>query len=157
MAIVITDVQPHHLPQIEELEKQCFSLPWTWEQLMSQLPDDGHEFLAAEEEGKVLGYVGMMTVLDEGYISNVAVDPAFRRRGIGDLLISELLARSEIRELSFVTLEVREHNEPAIALYRKHGFVPVGLRKNYYTLPAENALLMTKYLKRGAGNDNPCL
>ncbi len=147
MPVQITDVQPGHLPQIEELEKRCFSLPWTWEQLMSQLPDDSHEFLAAEEEGSVLGYVGMMTVLDEGYISNVAVDPAHRRCGIGDLLIAELLERAQIRELSFVTLEVREHNAPAIALYRKHGFAPVGLRKNYYELPTENALLMTKYLK----------
>ena len=147
MSVQILDVQPHHLPQIEKLEQQCFSLPWTWDQLMSQLPDDCHEFLAAEQEGKVLGYVGMMTVLDEGYISNVAVDPAFRRQGIADLLITELLERSLIRELSFVTLEVREHNEPAIALYRKHGFAPVGLRKNYYELPVENALLMTKYLK----------
>ena len=147
MSVQILDVQPHHLPQIEKLEQQCFSLPWTWDQLMSQLPDDCHEFLAAEQEGKVLGYVGMMTVLDEGYISNVAVDPAFRRQGIADLLITELLERSRIRELSFVTLEVREHNKPAIALYRKHGFAPVGLRKNYYELPVENALLMTNYLK----------
>ena len=147
MAVQILDAQPHHLPQIEELEQQCFSIPWTWDQLMSQLPDDCHEFLAAEQEGKVLGYVGMMTVLDEGYISNVAVDPAFRRQGIADRLITELLDRARIRELSFVTLEVREHNEPAIALYRKHGFAPVGLRKNYYELPIENALLMTKYLK----------
>lgn len=147
MAVQILDAQPHHLPQIEELEQQCFSIPWTWDQLMSQLPDDCHEFLAAEQEGKVLGYVGMMTVLDEGYISNVAVDPAFRRQGIADRLITELLDRARIRELSFVTLEVREHNEPAIALYRKHGFAPVGLRKKYYELPVENALLMTKYLK----------
>ena len=143
MAVQILDAQPHHLPQIEELEQQCFSIPWTWDQLMSQLPDDCHEFLAAEQEGKVLGYVGMMTVLDEGYISNVAVDPAFRRQGIADRLITELLDRAQIRELSFVTLEVREHNEPAIALYRKHGFAPVGLRKNYYEHPVENALLMT--------------
>lgn len=147
MAVQILDAQPHHLPQIEELEQQCFSIPWTWDQLMSQLPDDCHEFLAAEQKGKVLGYVGMMTVLDEGYISNVAVDPAFRRKGIADRLITELLDRARIRELSFVTLEVREHNKPAIALYRKHGFAPVGLRKNYYELPVENALLMTKYLK----------
>lgn len=147
MSIQITDVLPRHLPQIEELEQRCFSLPWTWDQLMSQLPDDSHEFLAAEQEGKVLGYVGMMTVLDEGYISNVAVDPASRRQGIADRLIAELLERAEIRQLSFVTLEVREHNEPAIALYRKHGFTAVGLRKNYYELPVENALLMTKYLK----------
>lgn len=147
MSVVITDVQPRHLSQIEELEKQCFSLPWTWEQLMSQLPDDSHEFLAAEAEGKILGYVGMMTVLDEGYISNVAVDPAYRRQGIGDLLIGELLSRAVMRQLSFVTLEVREHNEAAIALYRKHGFSPVGMRKNYYVHPVENALLMTKTWK----------
>ena len=148
MAIQIVTWTPHPSGgSWRSWRSSCFSLPWTWEQLMSQLPDDGHEFLAAEEEGKVLGYVGMMTVLDEGYISNVAVDPAFRRQGIGGSPDRELLERAALRELSFVTLEVREHNEPAIALYRKHGFAPVGLRKNYYTLPVENALLMTKYLK----------
>lgn len=132
------------LGQVEELEKVCFSLPWTWEMLMSQLPDDEHEFLAAVDENeKLLGYVGMMTVLDEGYISNVAVDPACRRQGIGEALIRELLERCRLRQLSFVTLEVREHNEPAIGLYSKMGFVPVGLRKNYYEAPRENALLMT--------------
>jgi len=132
------------LEQVEKLEKACFSLPWTWELLMSQLPDDEHEFLAAVDENeKLLGYVGMMTVLDEGYISNVAVDPACRRQGIGKALIRELLERCRLRQLSFVTLEVREHNEPAIMLYSKMGFVPVGLRKNYYEAPKENALLMT--------------
>ena len=143
MAVQILDAQPHHLPQIEELEQQCFSIPWTWDQLMSQLPDDCHEFLAAEQEGKVLGYVGMMTVLDEGYISNVAVDPAFRRQGIADRLITELLDRARIRELSFVTLEVRESNAPAVALYEKCGYRTVGRRKNYYEKPTEDALLMT--------------
>ncbi len=148
MSVHIENVSPRHLEAIERLEKLCFSLPWTWEMLMSQLPDDSHEFLAAlDDSGELLGYVGMMTVLDEGYISNVAVDPAHRRQGIADLLIRELLERAALRELSFVTLEVREHNEPAIALYRKHGFVPVGLRKNYYEAPVENALLMTLYWK----------
>ena len=144
----ICDASQRHLEALEALEQACFSLPWTRDMLLSQLPDENHEFLAAEDEsGKLLGYVGMMCVLDEGYISNVAVDPACRRQGIGDLLIRELLARAEKRDLSFVTLEVREHNAPAIALYRKHGFSPVGLRKNYYEAPVENAILMTKYLK----------
>ena len=144
----ICDASQRHLEALEALEQACFSLPWTRDMLLSQLPDENHEFLAAEDEsGKLLGYVGMMCVLDEGYISNAAVDPACRRQGIGDLLIRELLERAEKRDLSFVTLEVREHNEPAIALYRKHGFVPVGLRKNYYEAPVENALLMTCYLK----------
>ena len=148
MAYRIIDVEPRHLDALESLEQQCFSLPWTREQLESQLPDAMHEFLAAEsEEGEILGYVGMMTVLDEGYISNVAVSPPWRRHGIADALIRELLYRSEKRGLAFITLEVREHNEPAITLYQKHGFTPVGLRKNYYDFPKENAILMTKFWK----------
>ncbi len=144
----IVDAAERHLDRLEEMEKQCFSLPWTRELLRGQFPDEQHVFLIAEgEDGRALGYVGMMTVLDEGYISNVAVDPVCRRQGIGDTLILELLRRCEQRSLSFVTLEVREHNEPAIALYRKHGFLPVGLRKDYYEAPKENALLMTKYFE----------
>ena len=148
MGFRIVNASPRHLPELETLEKRCFSLPWTEEMLMGQLPDDSHEFLAAESEsGGLLGYVGMMTVLDEGYISNVAVAPEQRRQGIADALITELLERAALRALSFVTLEVREHNVPAIALYAKHGFAPVGLRKNYYEAPVENAILMTKFLK----------
>jgi len=148
MDVRIVDANAGHLARLEELEKLCFSLPWTREMLQSQLPDEQHVFLAAEDEnGMLQGYVGMMTVLDEGYISNVAVDPVCRRQGIGDALIRELLRRCEERALSFVSLEVREHNEPAIALYRKHGFMPVGLRKNYYEAPRENAIIMTKYWK----------
>ena len=141
----IVDAQPRHLDALENLERICFSRPWTRDQLLSQFPDDHHVFLVAEDdEDALLGYVGMMCVLDEGYISNVAVSPACRRQGVADELIGELLHRARERGLRFVTLEVREHNEPAIALYRKHGFLPVGLRKNYYEAPAENALLMTK-------------
>ena len=147
MDIQIVDVQPHHLPQIEALEKQCFSMPWTWEQLMSQLPDDGHEFLAAEEEGKVLGYVGMMTVLDEGYISNVAVAPEHRRRHVSDALLDALEARGRALGLAFLTLEVRESNAPAAALYAKHGYLEAGRRKNYYEKPREDALLLTRRLE----------
>lgn len=145
MEVRICDALSAHVPQIEAIEQVCFSMPWTSGQILSQLKDDTHEFLAAlDSSGKVLGYVGMMTVLDEGYIANVAVDPAYRRQGIGDRLIERLTEIAAERRLSFVTLEVRAGNRPAIALYGKHGFVPVGLRRNYYTLPREDALLMTK-------------
>ena len=144
----ICDAELCHIPQLEALERCCFSIPWTAEQLKSQLKDPQHEFIAAVSgDGHVLGYVGMMYVLDEGYISNVAVDPDYRRQGIADALISCLVERCLMHELSFVTLEVRAGNEPAIALYRKHGFDPVGLRKNYYDRPKEDAVLMTKYLE----------
>ena len=147
MDFLVADAAIAHIEAIEELEKQCFSQPWTREQLISQLPDEQHEFLAALHEGRPVGYVGMMCVLDEGYIANVAVSPDWRRQGIGDALIAELLRRAVSRELAFVTLEVRAGNEAAKALYAKHGFVPVGLRKKYYASPTEDAVLMTKFLK----------
>ena len=147
MALSIRDATREDLERLEELEALCFSVPWTREMLESQLPDGQHVFLVAEEDGKILGYVGMMFVLDEGSIANVAVDPAARRRGIGRSLIAELIWRAQALALSFVTLEVREHNEPAIRLYAGFGFEPVGLRKQYYDAPKENALLMTRYLK----------
>ncbi|MCI6486523.1 MAG: ribosomal protein S18-alanine N-acetyltransferase [Clostridiales bacterium] len=147
MDFCVADAAIAHIEAIEELEKQCFSQPWTREQLLSQLPDEQHEFLAALHEGRPVGYVGMMCVLDEGYIANVAVSPDWRRQGIGDALIAELLRRAVSRELAFVTLEVRAGNEAAKALYAKHGFVPVGLRKKYYASPTEDAVLMTKFLK----------
>ena len=144
----IIDTTEAQLKQIEAIEQQCFSCPWTLEQLRSQLSDDRHVFLAAvTENGAVLGYVGMMFVLDEGYISNVAVAPAHRRQGVADDLISALMMRAEELGLAFVTLEVRAGNEPAKALYAKHGFVPVGRRKNYYDLPKEDAILMTRFWK----------
>ena len=144
----IIDTTGAQLEQIEAIERQCFSCPWTLEQLRSQLSDDRHVFLAAvAENGAVLGYVGMMFVLDEGYISNVAVAPARRRQGVADALISALMMRAEELGLAFVTLEVRAGNEPAKALYAKHDFVPVGRRKNYYDLPKEDAILMTRFWK----------
>lgn len=150
MEAQITDAELWMLPQLETLESECFSVPWSLEQLKSQMPDAQHCFLVAREGETVLGYVGMMHVLDEGYISNVAVAPQARRRGLGDSLIAALMQRAEERKLSFVTLEVRESNAPAIALYEKHGFRPVGRRKNYYDLPKEDALLMTKFLSEEA-------
>ena len=148
MARRIDDVREEQLEQIEEIEKACFSMPWTIEQLKSQLKDSQHEFIAAlDDEGRVLGYVGMMYVLDEGYISNVAVDPEARRQGIGRDLIKELMDRAAALDLAFVTLEVRCSNAAAIALYEKQGFLPVGKRKNYYDFPREDAILMTHFLK----------
>ena len=144
----ICDVTAAHIPQIELLERQCFSMPWTAELLTSQMKDAQHEFIAAvTPDGSVLGYVGMMHVLDEGYISNVAVSPDHRRQGIADALIARLCMICETLDLSFVTLEVRAGNAPAIALYKKHGFERVGLRRNYYERPREDALIMTKFFE----------
>ena len=146
--MTITDVKPCHLREIAEIENACFSLPWTFEQLEKQMSVDNCIFLAAtNDDGALMGYIGLMFVLDEGYISNVAVSPNYRRRGVADALITELIERTKKR-LSFLTLEVRESNLAAIELYSKHGFEPVGKRKNYYDKPKEAALLMTLFFKK---------
>lgn len=143
----IVDTRPEQLDDILLMEQQCFSVPWTHEQLMAQLSDFMHIFLAAEDEnGRAVGYAGLMYVLDEGYISNVAVSPDRRREGIADMLLTELYERAKAKKLSFLTLEVRESNIPAQSLYKKHGYIEVGRRKGYYSLPKEDAVLMTCFL-----------
>lgn len=144
MSYSIRNADERDLDALVKLECTCFSLPWTRGQLRCELPDERHEFLVAQgENGEILGYCAMMTVLDEGDISNVAVAPEVRRQGIGRALVEEMLRLARLRALSFVTLEVREHNEGAIALYSQAGFVPVGRRRGYYEQPREDALLMT--------------
>ena len=144
MEIRITDAREELLPQIQQIEQQSFSVPWTDAMLRMQLQPDSHVFLTAEtENGAVVGYVGMLYVLDEGYISNVAVRPDHRRRGIAEALLAALEARGRALMLSFLTLEVREGNAAAIALYEKRGYRIAGRRKNYYEKPTEDALIMT--------------
>lgn len=133
-----------HLEGIAELERTCFSHPWSVDMLAEELYNETASFLVAEgEDGSVLGYAGLHVVLDEGYIDNVAVDPAYRRQGIADALI-DTFVRFGAAKLAFLTLEVRSGNAPAIALYEKHGFYEVGRRKDYYDDPKEDAILMTR-------------
>lgn len=146
--MTITNVMPSHLDEIQAIENACFSLPWHRSALEKQMSADNCIFLAAlDDSGAVMGYIGLMYVLDEGYISNVAVAPEFRRHGVADALIEALVLRAR-DILAFLTLEVRESNFAAIYLYQKHGFELVGKRKNYYDRPKENALLMTLFFKK---------
>lgn len=142
----IEKVSENHIDAILEIERACFSSPWNRSALENQMNSRDCSFIAAVSGENVLGYAGLMSVLDEGYISNVAVSPQFRRNGVADALIDELIMRTKSR-LSFMTLEVREGNLPAIELYKKHGFKTVGVRKNYYDSPKEDALLMTLFFK----------
>ncbi len=150
MLLRIEDARSEHVKRLAELEEQCFSLPWSEGQLRGSLKDPTHEFIVAlGPGGELAGYAGMTHVLDEGYISNVAVAPDFRRQGVGDALVAALLERAEALKLSFVSLEVRRGNLPARALYAKHGFIDVGARKNYYEKPREDAIISTLWLGGG--------
>ena len=152
MSYQITNARRSHVSGIHAIEVECFSEPWTEETIISQLNSENHVFLVALDGDAVVGYVGMMNVLDEGYISNVAVTSANRRQRIADALIDELMVRAAELELVFVTLEVRESNLPAISLYRSEGFEGCGVRKNFYRHPVESALLMVYRATEGEEN-----
>ena len=137
-----------HIPQMVELEKICFSMPWTADMIRSEMNNPSCLYLAAVDGDTLVGYIGVQTVLDEGYINNVAVRPEYRRRGIAAALISLLAEQAQAIGLAFMTLEVRDSNAPAIALYEKLGFTTVGRRKNYYEKPREDAILMTIFFTK---------
>ena len=143
--MTIVAMAERHLAALAEIEKACFHAPWSESMLREELGKG--IFLVAERDGQVDGYVGCQTVLDEGYITNVAVSPDARRQGIARALIAKLTDEARAAGLAFVTLEVRASNAPAIALYEGAGFGRVGVRKNFYTAPTEDAVLMTLFLK----------
>ncbi len=129
------------IPAIAALEKECFSAPWS-ENAIEESLSHGTLFFKAEVMGKTVGYMGISRVLDEGYITNIAVSAPFRGRGIAKELL--LFAEAELSALSFISLEVRQSNTAAIALYERLGYKKAGLRKNFYSKPTENALIYTK-------------
>ena len=132
-----------HLPQLAALERACFSHPWSEAMLAEELYNDNASLVAAEgEDGTVLGYGMVRAVLDEGCLERIAVVPAYRRQGVAEEILSAFLRFGQAH-LAFLTLEVREGNAPAIALYEKLGFREVGRRKNYYPESKEDAVLMT--------------
>lgn len=143
--MTVVSMAEQHLPALAAIEKACFAAPWSENALREELGKG--IFLVAETGEGPAGYIGCQTVLDEGYITNVAVAPAYRRQGVGRELVGALLAHARRQGLTFVTLEVRRGNAPAIALYEGLGFVPVGVRKGFYRNPPEDAVLMTCYLE----------
>ena len=149
MNYTIVPMDRSHLSQIAALERACFSAPWSEDMLAEELYNPQASFIVAQRaDGAVLGYAGLHVVLDEGYIANVAVRADCRQQGIASALLDVFLRFARAHQLAFLTLEVRASNDPAIRLYLKHGFAQVGRRKNYYTKPDEDALIMTLELSR---------
>ena len=142
--IEIVRMNESHVSAVAELERQNFSEPWPEIAVRSELTNKLALWLVAVEDGVVAGYVGSQTVLQEADMMNIAVADTHRRRGIARLLVEELIRQLDAYQL---TLEVRASNAPAIALYEKLGFTQVGLRKNYYHKPKEDALILRKEWK----------
>lgn len=142
--LTIAQMEKQHLDAVAELEKACFSTPWTYENLAESLENDTAHFFVALDDEKVIGYIGVNVISDSCFIDNIAVYPEYRRQGVGKALLKIAALTADVMGADFISLEVRESNYAAIALYRSMGFEVVGLRKNFYRMPQENALIMTK-------------
>ena len=147
MELIITKMTASHIGGIAELEKECFSSPWSEDGLKSELSNSFARFFVAVSDGKIAGYIGSHNVLGEAYITNVAVLSEFRRNGVGKALVEFLVEQIRAEAAEFVTLEVRKSNLNAISLYEKCGFQMVGERKGFYENPREDAALMTYFIK----------
>ena len=133
---------PTDAAAVEKVELACFSMPWSRESFWEEAAQEAAYYLLALDDGEIIGYVGVWLLGEEGHITNVAVAPEMRRRGVGAALLAELMRIAVGRSVRSMTLEVRPSNEAALALYKKFGFRSVGRRPHYYTDSAEDAEIL---------------
>lgn len=144
---VIANMEEKHIKAVAKIERICFSEPWSEDSLKDEFNNKDSYFTVALNGDTVLGYMGFLNILGEGYITNIAVLPEYRGNRIGYALLKNSLDTAKNMNMDFLTLEVRESNITALNLYEKSGFLKVGLRKNFYSKPSENAVLMTVNFK----------
>lgn len=144
----IVEMTADHVIQIAQLERECFSDPWSQNSIASELENPLSYWLVAMAGNVVAGYVGSQTVLGESDMMNLAVHPEFRQQGVARDLVLALIDGLNQRGSHCLTLEVRESNTPARKLYEKLGFVQVGIRPNYYQHPREDGLILRKEWER---------
>ena len=147
------------LDRVMAIDEASFAVPWSRKSLEDDLRGNpAARYLVIEEDGKVIGFGGMWFVLDECQVTNVAVDPACRGRGVGTALMDAMVQLAADSGMSSMTLEVRRSNEPAIRLYAAHNFRKVGCRKGYYEDNHEDAVIMTAIdLPEGHPENDPFL
>ena len=148
MNFILGRMTEEHIPHIAQLEKECFSDPWSESAVREELENENSHFLVAVTDS-VVGYIGVQEICGEAYITNIAVTAQSRKYGIGRALLKAACDGAESRGCEFITLEVRESNIPAISLYESEGFEKAGVRKNFYSSPSENGIIYTKYFNTG--------
>ena len=142
--MILREMLVEDLDKVMEIEEDLFVVPWTKEGYFTFLTRKDAMFLVVEEKGEILGYCGLLMVLDEGDVTNVAVKRDRQREGIGNFLMESMLRLAYEQGIRTVHLEVRAGNSVAVRLYERLGFVKDGIRKGYYTDPVEDAVLMTR-------------
>jgi [ribosomal protein S18]-alanine N-acetyltransferase len=141
--VVVTPMRRRHLRSVLRIEQQVYPRPWSMGLYLSELSQPStREYLVARMGGHVVGYAGLMVVLEDGHVTNVAVDPRWHRHQVATRLLLQLLRRAAARQVERATLEVRWSNKAAQDLYRRFGFAPAGMRERYYVDNREDALVM---------------
>lgn len=138
----ILAASPDDIPDIAAIEKACFPTPWSEGAILDSMNSKTH-FYIAKISDITAGYMGVSIICGEGYVTNIAVLPRFRRHGIAEHILDTVIKKHK-NELDFISLEVRVSNNAAISLYKKLGFEIVGTRKRFYEHPIEDAYIMTK-------------
>ena len=146
--ITITKMNSSHTYEVSEIEKSCFSKPWSQNALEAELSNPNAHFYVLIYRDKVVAYGGMHITIDECYIANIAVLPDFQGNGFGKAITLYLINEATKLGCEFISLEVRPSNTVAVSMYGLLGFEEVGRRKNFYTSPTEDGLIMTKYLNK---------
>lgn len=142
--ITVRRFSPDDASAAAELEKLCFSRPWSEKELSASASYRYSVYFTAEYDGAFAGYAGAYTAADTAEINNIAVLPRFRRLGVGSALIDALVSECLSRGIKKLSLDVRASNTAAISLYEKKGFYRVGVRRGYYAAPREDAVLLDK-------------
>ena len=140
----IVRLQKEHCVILAELEKLCFSRPWSQKAIEDEVNNPNAFFVTAVDEEKILGYGGMHCTHQECYIDNIAVFGHQRKRGVGTAIVKALVQEAQRRGAEYISLEVRPSNRPAVGLYTKLGFMEEGRRRNFYSDPTEDALILTR-------------
>lgn len=134
------------IKQVADIEAACFELPWSKNAIAESLQSQYYSFFVAKQDEQIIGYMGIYYSAEEGNVTNVAVLQSHRRKGAADALIAQAVTDAIQHGVKEIFLEVRKSNTPAIALYEKHGFCHLGIRKNFYEKPKEDACIMCKHL-----------
>lgn len=140
--LIIKPMGPEDVEAVCRVEEACFSVPWSRESFEDLFRFGENYYLTAWDGEQIIGFIGLMAVAGEGDITNVAVLPSYRKQGIGDRLLSRMLALAKEHKITKIMLEVRASNEAAIHLYEKYGFEFLSIRKKYYQKPTEDANIM---------------
>lgn len=145
MDVIIRDMKESDLERIIEIEEKSFNPPWSREAFLLELTKNLlAKYIVAEVDGQVVGYGGIWLIIDEGHVTNIAVDEEYRGKGIGSKILEGLIQICRERNMTAMTLEVRKSNVVAQSLYRKYGFKEYGIRKGYYQDNNEDAIIMWK-------------